>query len=183
MANFCSECGKPIVGKFCSNCGTSQIPFSHNSTNSQPDYNKKYSKLFKIVSILMIVFGGLGIFFGIYGLLAVAALDVSTTFTTRNGVRVEFVTELILIGTILALISAVIQLIAGIIGMKIRNKPEKLKVCISLGISVALTAIIGIFFGAQGNMIAAGSPEISILIGFIIPIFYLVGAFMLKSKA
>jgi len=40
MANFCSECGKPIARKFCSNCGTAQQAPFYKSTNTQPNYNQ-----------------------------------------------------------------------------------------------------------------------------------------------
>jgi len=35
MANFCSECGKTISGKFCSNCGIEQQQESYKSANTQ----------------------------------------------------------------------------------------------------------------------------------------------------
>ena len=35
---FCTNCGKPIAGKFCSHCGTAQQQISQESANMQPDY-------------------------------------------------------------------------------------------------------------------------------------------------
>jgi len=42
MANFCNECGKPITGKFCSNCGTSQQQAPQQYANKQSDYHQPY---------------------------------------------------------------------------------------------------------------------------------------------
>lgn len=139
---------------------------------------EKSSKLLKVVSILMIIFGSIALLLGIFALIGAmalmgGALGLGTEFA-------EAVAELILVAAVLTLVGAVIQFVAGIVGVKNHNKPDKAKVCIIFGILVALVQLISIVLDVAGGGFTA-TTGISIVIGLVIPVLYLLGAFQLKK--
>ena len=127
------------------------------------------NKFLKVTGILMIIGGALGIILGIVAiggvaLLAAAGLD----------------SGLLTFGTILSVVSAVVSLVGGIIGVKNAAKPEKANVCIVFGILAVVMCILGVIL----TMAAGGAfPTMSLLTGLVLPVLYLVGAFQNKSRA
>ena len=80
----------------------------------------------------------------------------------------------------LALVSAGISLVAGILGVKNAAKPEKAMVCIVFGILTAALSVLG------NVLTVAGGGNFSIpnlLLGLVIPVLYLIGAFQNKQRA
>lgn len=80
---------------------------------------------------------------------------------------------------IIALLGAVAEFVAGIIGVVNWNKPNKANICIGWGIAVAAMCVISNIFTLIGY------PEnfnvFSLLTGLVIPVLYLIGAFKNKK--
>ena len=126
--------------------------------------------LLKVTGILMIIGGIAGIVVSIIAMLGVGALAL----------LVGGAVGLLMFAVILSLVGSVIQLIAGIVGNKNAAKPEKAGVCIIFGIvTLALSLLGNILTMAGGGSFNA----LSLGLGVVIPILYLVGAFQNKSKA
>jgi len=131
---------------------------------------QKSNILLKVTGILMIAGGAIGLVLRVPSLLCVVA---ATLISSGNS-------GLIVFSVILFLLGSVAQLIAGILGVANAGKPEKAQVCITFGILVVLLTI------ASNILNGAGVTGINILwlvIGLVVPIFYLVGAFQMKNKA
>ena len=81
---------------------------------------------------------------------------------------------------IIALASAVFELIAGILGIKNWNVPEKVNSCMICGILTVALCVVSII------MTLVGYPDsfsiLSIVTGLIVPILYLIAAFQYKAK-
>lgn len=79
------------------------------------------------------------------------------------------------LGLATTLVGGIIQLIAGINGVKHCNKPENAKKCITWGIIVIALAVISnvleVIGGGKFNVL-------SFVIGLIVPVLYIYGAFL-----
>lgn len=128
---------------------------------------KKSNKFLKVTGILMIIGGGLGI---ILGIIAVGVVGVAMAIGEASG--------LTMFGSILVLVSAVVSLIAGIIGVKNASKPEKAQTCIVFGILTAVFAVLGSALSMAGG---SSFNFTSFLIGLVLPVLYLIGAYQNKS--
>jgi len=138
------------------------------------------SKLLKVTSILMIVFGSIALLLGIFATIGALAILGGAVAIGTDGA--ELVGELVMAAAVAALLGAVIQFVAGIIGVKNYNKPEKATICIVFGILVALIAVVSLAFDLAGGQF--GLPQVfSILLSMAIPVLYLVGALQLKKMA
>ena len=126
---------------------------------------KKSNKLLKIVGILMIIgsifsiimglfVGGLAAIFGGLNLITFAALSM--------------------------LAGGIINLIAGICGVRYAAKPEKANTCIVYGVlTAALVVLSNILYVSAGS----GMNTMSLVTGLILPALYLIGAFQNKKLA
>lgn len=100
----------------------------------------KGSKFLKVTGILMIVFGALALILSIVaaiGLAALAALDLNTWQYT--------------LAVILMLVGSIFELIAGIVGVKNCNKPEKAGTCMVWGIIVIALSVLSDVLTLVGN--------------------------------
>lgn len=130
----------------------------------------KGSKFLKVTGILMIVFGALALILSIVaaiGLAALAALDLNTWQYT--------------LAVILMLVGSIFELIAGIVGVKNCNKPEKAGTCMVWGIIVIALSVL------SNVLTLVGNPDnfsiVTLLTGLVIPVLYLIGAVMNKKAA
>lgn len=130
----------------------------------------KGSKFLKVTGILMIVFGALALILSIVaaiGLAALAALDLNTWQYT--------------LAVILMLVGSIFELIAGIVGVKNCNKPEKAGTCMVWGIIVIALSVL------SNVLTLVGNPDnfsiVNLLTGLVIPVLYLIGAVMNKKAA
>ena len=122
----------------------------------------------KVVGILMIIFGALGIIVvGIIGLVGVLAAS-----TLGIGV----VTAAVIVASILAIIGGVIELITGIIGVKNCNKPENWKSCMIWGIISLALEVLSLILSFVGSNASAGSIIINIIGGVAMPVLFIIGA-------
>ncbi len=129
---------------------------------------KQGSRLLQVTGILNIIGGGLSIVLAVLALVAALAL--------LGGVGAM----IILAAVAVTLIAAVVQLVAGILGAKNWQQPDKAMPCIIFGIiiivMVGISTIMNLFSGT-------GLNYFSLVLGLALPILYLIGAFQLKGMA
>lgn len=123
--------------------------------------------LLKITGYLMIIGGVLGIIFGaiaIAGMNAFADTGVSKLSLVVSGA--------------FAIISGIVELFAGIKGVRASNDPAKAEKCIRWGFIVIVFSLIG-----QIISVAGGSKfnVTSLIIGLVVPVLYIIGAFIAKK--
>ena len=127
----------------------------------------------KVVGILMIIFGALGIIVvGIIGLVAVMASTAADSLLESGGV----ITAAVIVASILAIIGGVIELITGIIGVKNCNKPENWKSCMIWGIISLALEVLSLILSFVGSNASAGSIIINIIGGVAMPVLFIIGA-------
>ena len=125
----------------------------------------------KVTGILMIIGGGISIIMGIIAALGVAALAYISDGTVSSA--------LLYASVVLMLISAVAELVAGIIGVVNCRKPEKAGVCIAWGIIVAVLRVAGTIL----NSVGGGSfSAFSLILGLVLPVLYIIGAVFNKKE-
>jgi len=136
---------------------------------------RKSNGFLKVCGILMIIGGGISLILGVIAVLGVALL--ADAIVALGG---EASIGLLTFSAVVYLITAIVQLIAGIMGVANAAKPEKAMVCIVFGIITAILAIIG----AIMNMVGGNSLDyVALLLGLVLPILYLIGAFQNKARA
>jgi len=138
------------------------------------------SSLLKVTGILMIIFAGLGI---ILGAIALAGAVFITAHIAGIDDGIDTLAGLIIISLVILLIAFLIQLIAGIFGVKNSNKPEKANTCIVFGIIVILMTVLSTILNISGGTQFDVTQVLMLLIGLVIPVLYLIGAFNLKKMA
>lgn len=130
----------------------------------------KGSGFLKVTGILMIIGGGISIIMSIIAVLGVAALVYISDGEASSAMLYASVA--------LMVVSAVSQLVAGIIGVVNCKKPEKAGVCIAWGVIVAVLCIAGTILNSAGG----GSFSIlSLVLGLVLPILYIIGAVFNKK--
>lgn len=124
----------------------------------------------KVTGILMIIGGCIGIIGGIIALISVGAL--ATLLETSMGS--------LMLGSLLVLISSIIQLFAGIMGVRDCARPEKAQNCIVIGAMAAVLSVVGNLISvAAGN----GFNVMNMITGLILPVLYIVGAMLNKKDS
>lgn len=130
----------------------------------------KGRKFLKVTGILMIIGGAFGIIGGIIALIGAGAL-AAVLETSAGG---------LMLASALILASAVFQLIAGIMGVKNCDKPEKAQSCLVMGIIVAILSVAG---NVISNVLGSDFNIINYATGLIIPVLYIIGAVKNKESA
>ncbi len=123
----------------------------------------KGRKFLKVTGILMIIGAAFGIIGGIIAMIGVGAL-AAVLETSAVG---------LMLASVLVLASAVFQLIAGIMGVKNCDKPEKAQTCLVMGIIVAILSVAG---NVISNVLGSQFSIINYATGLIIPVLYIIGA-------
>lgn len=130
----------------------------------------KGRKFLKVTGILMIIGGAFGIIGGIVAMIGAGAL-AAVLETSAGG---------LMIASALILASAVFQLIAGIMGVKNCDKPEKAQSCLVMGVIVAILSVAG---NVISNVLGSDFNIINYATGLIIPVLYIIGAVKNKEPA
>ena len=130
----------------------------------------KGRKFLKVTGILMIIGGAFGIIGGIVAMIGAGAL-AAVLETSAGG---------LMLASALILASAVFQLIAGIMGVKNCDKPEKAQTCLVMGIIVAILSVAG---NIISNVLGSSFNILSYATGLIIPVLYIIGATKNKETA
>ena len=126
-------------------------------------------KFLKITSILMIIGGIIAAIAGVIAILGVSALAALSGSAVGAG--------LLFASSIIVTISSVIQIIAGIKGLKACKVPENAGKCVTWGIVLAVLSIISMVIG----LIGGGEFNItSLVLNLLVPGLYVYGA--LKTK-
>lgn len=123
--------------------------------------------ILKTVSILFIIFGAIATVISLIGILGSAALTAAS-----GGVGIAL-GGMLLIATFLLLIVSALELILGIVGLKKCGDPEKAGYFITTGIVLCILSLISMILGIAGS-----GFSITSLIGFVLPILYIVGGTM-----
>ena len=130
----------------------------------------KGRKFLKVTGILMIIGGAFGIIGGIVAMIGAGAL-AAVLETSAGG---------LMLASTLILASAVFQLIAGIMGVKNCDKPEKAQSCIVIGVIVAILSVTG---NVISNVLGSDFNIINYAAGLIVPVLYIIGAAKNKELA
>ena len=130
----------------------------------------KGRKFLKVTGILMIIGGAFGIIGGIVAMIGAGAL-AAVLETSAGG---------LMLASALILASAVFQLIAGIMGVKNCDKPEKAQSCMVIGVIVAILSVAG---NVISNILGSSFNILSYATGLIIPVLYIIGAAKNKETA
>lgn len=130
----------------------------------------KGRKFLKVTGILMIIGGAFGIIGGIVAMIGSGAL-AAVLETSAGG---------LMLASALILASAVFQLIAGIMGVKNCDKPEKAQSCLVMGVIVAILSVSG---NVISNVLGSDFNILSYATGLIIPVLYIIGAVKNKEPA
>ena len=130
----------------------------------------KGRKFLKVTGILMIIGGAFGIIGGIVAMIGAGAL-AAVLETSAGG---------LMLASALILASAVFQLIAGIMGVKNCDKPEKAQSCLVMGVIVAILRVAG---NVISNILGSSFNILSYATGLIIPVLYIIGAVKNKEPA
>ncbi len=130
----------------------------------------KGRKFLKVTGILMIIGAAFGIIGGIIAMIGVGAL-AAVLETSAVG---------LMLASVLVLASAVFQLIAGIMGVKNCDKPEKAQACLVMGIIVAILSVAG---NVTSNVLGSDFNVFNYATGLVIPVLYIIGAAKNKETA
>ena len=130
----------------------------------------KGRKFLKVTGILMIIGGAFGIIGGIVAMIGAGAL-AAVLETSSGG---------LMLASALILASAVFQLIAGIMGVKNCDKPEKAQSCLVMGVIVAILSVAG---NIISNVLGSSFNILSYATGLVIPVLYIIGAVKNKELA
>ena len=130
----------------------------------------KGRKFLKVTGILMIIGGAFGIIGGIIAMIGAGAL-AAVLETSAGG---------LMLASALILASAVFQLIAGIMGVKNCDNPEKAQSCLVMGVIVAILSVSG---NIISNVLGSDFNIFSYATGLIIPVLYIIGAVKNKEPA
>ena len=131
----------------------------------------KGHKFLKVTGILMIIGGAFGIIGGIVAILGVSGLAALVGSAAGTGI--------LYMASILCLVSGIVQLIAGIMGVKNCEKPEMAQKCMIWGAIVAALSILGNIL----NVVAgSGFNVTSLITGLILPALYIYGAYLNKKE-
>ncbi len=131
----------------------------------------KGQKFLKITGIIMIAGGVIAAIAGIVALMGLGVLAAMADSTEGIGVLYA--------SCGLAAGGGVIQLIAGIVGVKNSGKPENAGKCIGWGAAVAVLCVVSSVL----NLIGGNGLQItSLVLGLVLPALYIYGA-VLNKKA
>ena len=125
----------------------------------------------KVTGILMIIGGAVSIILSIIAALGIAALAYISDEAVSSA--------LLYASVILMIVSAVAELVAGIIGVANCKKPDKAGSCIVWGIIVAVLSVAGTIL----NSVGGGSfSAFSLILGLVLPVLYIIGAVFNKKE-
>ena len=148
---------------------------------------QKGSMLLKVISIIMMVGGIIGAVGSVImalgaGLFSAISGDESVQQALADsGVKesVNTVGALLWVAVAVLVVSAVIEIIAGVKGKNNWNNPAAATTLIVFGVVCAVLGVVGsILFASNG-----GSAVVSIITSVVLPVLYIIGAVQLKNQA
>ena len=130
----------------------------------------KGKKFLKVVGILLIVFGGLGI---IGAITSFGAIEVADGLNDLVGGSVS--TGALWAAAIISLVNAILMLVAGILGIVNKEKPEKAKLLMIFGIALIVLQVVSMIMSIVISEFTASSV-LSLLVGLVLPVLFIIGA-------
>ncbi len=142
----------------------------------------KGSTFLKVMGILCIIFGAIAL---VANLLSIASVGLLAQFGLSSG--------LLNGSTAVSVISSIVMLIAGILGVKNCKSPEKAGINIVFGIIMVVIALISVILSmkltamlnqiyAEAGLSGGMSTGWLSIVSFIMPVLYLIAAFLLKKN-
>jgi len=139
--------------------------------------------LLKVTGILMVIFASIEILLLLLGsgLMMLVGFIAGTAADTAGVLNEAMATAgvsiaLIVIALVVGFIAAIFELVVGIIGIKNSNVLEKAQTCFNLAIVILVIQFGSLVLG----IVSSGFSPLS-LIGFVLPVLYLIGANMNKK--
>lgn len=128
--------------------------------------------ILKTVSILFVIFGAIVTIVAPVGLIGSAALS------SVGGLGTAALGGILIVAMVLLLIVSVLELILGILGIRKSGDPNKAGYFITVGIVLSILSLASMAVG-----IAGGDFSVWGLIGFVLPVLYIIGGIMNKRGA
>lgn len=131
--------------------------------------------MLKVVGILYIIFAALSILTGLLAVVGGAALGVAGGESLALGLGV-----VAMVFGLMMILSSVFSLVAGILGVKWCNRPDKAGTLFVLGVVLTALAVLNLlssFGGDNGSAAVVGA-----LIGLVLPVLYTLGAWQNKQS-
>jgi len=141
----------------------------------------KSNKFLKITGILMIIGGSFAVIAG--AVLLILGVEVIISNINNPGEITDAASRFLRTGALISVLGGVVQFITGIIGVKNAKKPEKANICLLFGTITAALFIVSQVFNTVGGATQNHYTTVGILLGLVLPAFYLIGAVQLKEKA
>ena len=126
----------------------------------------------KVTSILMVIGGIIALFAGVFAILGVSAL--AALMGSAEG------TGLLYAGSVLAVVTSAVEILAGAKGLKACRLPEKAGECVILGIAIVALSMISIAVSVKGG---GEFKIINLVVNLLVPVLYILGAVKTKPAA
>lgn len=133
----------------------------------------KGKALLNVTGILMIIGGALGTVTALLSLISAISFSPTASFVSSEAAQFN---NMVMFAAILSLVGGVVELVAGIFGVKASKIARSAKPCIiCVAVIMLLTIISGIFSLVCGTDIL--SVVFRFLIGLVLPVLYFIGAY------
>lgn len=126
----------------------------------------------KVTSILMVIGGIIALLAGVFAILGVSAL--AALMGSAEG------TGLLYAGSVLAVVTSAVEILAGAKGLKACRLPEKAGGCVILGIAIVALSMISIAVSVKGG---GEFKIINLVVNLLVPFLYILGAVKTKPAA
>jgi hypothetical protein len=124
----------------------------------------------KLTAILMVIGGIIALVAGVFAILGVSAL--AALMGSAEG------TGLLYSGSVLAVVTSVVEILAGAKGLKACRLPEKAGGCVILGIGIVGLSVISMAISVKGG---GEFKIINLVVNLLVPVLYIFGAVKTKS--
>ena len=126
----------------------------------------------KVTSILMVIGGIIALLAGVFAILGVSAL--AALMGSAEG------TGLLYAGSVLAVVTSAVEILAGAKGLKACRLPEKAGECVILGIAIVALSMISMAVSVKGG---GEFKIINLVVNLPVPVLYILGAVKTKPAA
>lgn len=137
----------------------------------------KGSTFLKVMGILMIVFAAIAL---VIGLIALAGIGAMLSLLGASAAQFA---SIITVASVLTLAGAVLELVAGILGVKNWARPERAGVCVTWGVILIVLCALSLLLNI---IVYANVPGVSVnfftlIVSFVMPVLYLIAAIQCKN--
>ena len=126
----------------------------------------------KVTSILMVIGGIIALLAGVFAILGVSALAALMGSAEGPG--------LLYAGSVLAVVTSAVEILAGAKGLKACRLPEKAGECVILGIAIVALSMISMVVSVKGG---GEFKIINLVVNLLVPVLYILGAVKTKPAA